>query len=71
VSAAAPVRTSLAEGAYPVARASTPSAPAVPGTGAEAPRATNPLEARVAALEAEVARLGNLYRSLAGETPPR
>jgi uncharacterized protein len=68
VSAAAPVRTSLAEGAYPVARA---PAPAASGTAAEAPRATNPLEARVAALEAEVAQLRDLYRSLADETTPR
>jgi uncharacterized protein YceH (UPF0502 family) len=50
-----PTRTSLAEGAYPIAHA--------PETAAPPPRAENPLEARVAALEAEVARLRQLLTS--------
>jgi hypothetical protein len=45
-------RTPIADGALPLARAAEP---------AGAPR---PLEARVAALEAEVARLGSLFESL-------
>jgi hypothetical protein len=48
-----PTRTSLAEGALPLARALEPTVPA-------AARSEAPLEARVAALEAEVARLRQL-----------
>jgi uncharacterized protein YceH (UPF0502 family) len=55
-------RAPIAEGAYPIPRSPEPVAnPA--GRGSPTPSA---LEARVAALEAEVARLGSLYESLAG-----
>jgi uncharacterized protein YceH (UPF0502 family) len=62
-STSAPARTSLAEGALPLARAAEPRPPA--------PGAANPLEARVATLEAEVARLRELYETLAGTRASR
>jgi uncharacterized protein YceH (UPF0502 family) len=60
---AASPRTPLSEGAYPIPRGPEPGA----GSAASRPSAASgTLEARVAALEAEVARLGGLYDSLAG-----
>jgi len=59
-------RTPLTEGAYPVQRGSEPPVSPASGRSAAAPRA---LEERVAALEAEVARLSDLYESLAGSRP--
>lgn len=59
----APRRTSLAEGALPLARAAEP-APGAARPPAPAPAAPG-IEARVAALETEVARLGALLESLA------
>jgi len=56
-------RTPLAEGAYPIPRAPEPAAS--PASSRQS-AASGTLEARVAALEAEVARLGSLYDSLAG-----
>jgi uncharacterized protein YceH (UPF0502 family) len=59
---AAPARTPLAEGAMPVARAE-PHPRAEPA--AARPLPASGLEGRVAALEAEVARLARLYEDLA------
>lgn len=54
-------RTSVADGALPIARASEPAAAPAPAPAPASPA----LEARVAALEAEVARLGALFENLA------
>jgi uncharacterized protein YceH (UPF0502 family) len=59
---AAATRTPLSEGAYPLPRAPEPAASPASRSSA----ASGTLEARVAALEAEVARLASLYDSLAG-----
>lgn len=56
----APARTPLAEGARPI-----PRPPADPVAESPGPARAGPLETRVAALEAEVARLGRLYEDLA------
>ena len=58
-------RTALSEGAYPLPRSTEP-APSPASRPAAVPRA---LEERVAALEAEVARLSGLYESLADSRP--
>jgi hypothetical protein len=57
----AQARTSLQEGALPIRSVAEP-APARPGT--PAPAASPSLEARVSALEAELARLAGLYAEL-------
>jgi hypothetical protein len=66
----APVRSSIDEGAFPVPPSAPPSPPvasslSTPGPG---PAAGKPLEQRVAALEAEVARLARLYQELSAKS---
>jgi hypothetical protein len=61
--AATPTRTPLADGAFPLPKSAEPPAPA--------PASPNPIETRVSALEAEVARLRGLYETLAVRVAPR